>query len=266
MGDSPSSSDYLQVKKRKLTSLNLPNKNSSTHTENKQFKTLYSHDDIHSTRFSIELPDLFHREKYSNRPQNKYTLKDFDDNHTTNIIVQYENQVYQTLVEDYSIIILDRYNALFISGKYEELVAELTEDHVNTLVTNIKKILTSNEVRHTSDRHVFAKILKTYLTNLNIIVNYLRVNGMYNNTMIQLKHLQDSTAELLSNKKKLLQYIQEMSTPDIISTMIASPLLVVREEYVHYHNMYGVPVNLNYDLDKLNDIKTRISENPKCFS
>jgi len=30
--------------------------------------------------------------------------------------------------------------------------------------------------------------------------------------------------------------------------------------------MYGVPVNLNYDLDKLNDIKTRISENPKCFS
>ena len=54
MGESASSSDYLQVKKRKLIGLNKPSRSSSTHTENRQFGTLYSHGE--KERFLVELP------------------------------------------------------------------------------------------------------------------------------------------------------------------------------------------------------------------
>ena len=279
----PSSSDYLQTKKRKLNSLNKPNRNSSAYTENKQAKTLdgeiyfnlqidaisemhcfSSPTQILTTENCNNLPPMYEksvpRTNPSYHPPNEFPSYYPSYNPPASIDL---TPILKILSGNRTVILIESYNQKFMSGKYDELVVELTEENVNKLVTNLKKIIFPFKLS-TKDKASFQKITNTYIDNLNIIVNYLNLNKIYNNTKTQLNTLQESTALILGNKEKLLQYLKERYyASDIISIKIDAPLLVIREEYVRYHSLYGVPENFNYDLDKLNNIKSKLSKYSK---
>ena len=224
----PSSSDYLQAKKRKLSSLNPPNKSSSAYTEYKQTITIFS--EVYFTVFT-----------HCEVQENGYHPPPKID----------PNPIFQNLIQNPTVVLIESYNEKFIAGKYNELAIELSEEHVNTLVTTLKEITLSYEIS-SCDRHAFQKIIYTYIDNLNIIVNYLNLNKLYKN----IKTLQESTALILGNKERLLQYLKDMyNASDIMSLKVDSPLLLIKEEYVQYHRLYGIPENFNYDLDKMNNIK-----------
>lgn len=234
----PSSSDYLQTKKRKLIGLNLPNKSSSAYTQNKQSKTLVS-----EIYFNSQL----------------FVLSQCQVNYSPPVCLD-PNPIFRSLTKNPTVVLIESYNESFISGKYDDLVIELTEEHVNELVTKLKQLALSCDIS-TRDKRAFHKIIHTYIDNLNIIVNYLNLNKLYFHTKSQLNTLQESTALILGNKERLLQYLKDMYySSGIISLKVDSPLLFIKDEYVQYHRLYGIPEQFQYDLDKMNNIKTKLFE------
>jgi hypothetical protein len=216
MYEIPSSSDYLQAKKKKLLNSMQPNKlkiNFPIHTA----------PTVLITNMPLPLPVV--------PQQEKKTGIDLD----------------KILFSNKYIVLLNRYNRKFLSGKYDELTNKLTRKKVNKLIYKINKIVPDNEL-------VAHKIIKIYVVNLNLIVNHLHLNAKFKNTKEHLESLEMSTGEILGNRGKLLQYLNEMSSPSLVSLEITAPLLNIRHEYLEYHRRYGVPENLNYDLGKLNKI------------
>jgi hypothetical protein len=162
--------------------------------------------------------------------------------------------IQKEILSNKSIVLLNSYSEKFMKGKYDELTLVLTIKKVNKLVKHINKIVPESNKIDASERPICLKIIKTYLANLNIIVNYLNLNAINKKTQTRYESLAKSSAEVLSNKEKLLQYLKEMSSPSILPLVVTAPLLHIRHEYAKYHKLYGVPEKMNYDLGKLNKI------------
>lgn len=220
MTEIPSSSEYLQMKKWKLMN--------SIH--------------IHNQSEGCDLfnpPVLSHKEETCKVGHEKIK-KMFD--------------IQKEIFSNKFILLLNRYSEKFVAGKYNELAIILTIKKVNKLVKHINRIVPENKKIKRHDRPICLKIINTYLANLNIIVNYLHLNALFQNTNAHLISLEKAFAEIRGNKSKLLQYLKEMSAPSIMPLAITAPLLHIRHEYNVYHKRYGVPENLNYDLGKLKKI------------
>ena len=227
MTEIPSSSDYLQMKKWKLL-----NKSRIESGIRKHAGNLFS-------------------------PPNEESYNEYvERNH--NYTVQNKNipivDIHKEIFANKLIVLLNRYNEKFIAGKYDELIIKLRIKKVTKLVKRINNIVPGNKNISTRDKPICLRIIKTLLANLNIIVNHLHLHALFKNTKEHLNSLEKSTAEVLGNKGKLLQYLKEMSAPAIMPLVITAPLLHIRHEYIHYHKRYGIPDNLNYDLGKLNKI------------
>lgn len=210
----PSSSDYIQAKKKKLLNLMQTNKKNNNHS------------------FPIHI---------YNPPPLPTVLEKKITTTTTEIDLD------KKLFSNKYILLLNRFNKKILSGKIDELTNILTRKNVNRIVKKINKIVPTTD-------HNIQKIIKLYLVNLNLIVNHLHLNATFKNTKAHLDSLEKSTGEILGNRGKLLQLLKEMSSPAIVSLEITAPLLNIRREYLEYHRKYGVPENLNYDLGKLNKI------------
>jgi len=259
-----SSSDYLSVKKRKLFLLNAPNKSSSEYIQNKQFKiiqTSITKEFEPFERFSIVLPNVplafglkdnhemenHEMEKEKEETENK---KMEDASYIFYNPVYYYPEIYpsetneteyENMFSNKNILFIKKVTVDFIDGKYEILSKTLTVDKVMSITKAITKLSkTKNEVSQ--------QITKTYLENLNIIVDYLNLNKTFKNTTRQLEELEQTIHLLKENDKRT-------NPPELFAVSVDAPLLEMKEEYVEYHRRYGIPEFLNYDLAKLNDIK-----------
>ena len=92
------------------------------------------------------------------------------------------------------------------------------------------------------------------------MVYYIRLSKMNQKTKKQLKKLEDTTAELIGSKEKLLQHLHLLKTHEVLSFNVTSDLLVLRKEYIIYHKLYGIPNRLEYDLGKLEEIRDSLSD------
>jgi len=278
-----SSGDYLSVKKRKLFMHNTPNKSSSAYIENKQFKIIQTNinkDFEVNQRFSITLPNEplafgIHKENDREREfaKNQKEMEEFYRYHYDQVQQQWYHQQenayaygeyiynqnmtehkYQILLSRPIILKINKITVDFIAGEYENLSKMLTADHVLEITKKIMKLKTK------SSNKVMQQIIKTYLENFNIIVDFLNLNKTFENSKRHVTELEKITS-ILKDKQALLEYLKKMNPPELLAVSIDAPYLEIKQEYEEYHRQYGIPEHLNYDLGKLNHIKHHFT----CF-
>ena len=69
-------------------------------------------------------------------------------------------------------------------------------------------------------------------------------------------------SEILRNPDKLNEFLanQNKNAFDLFGVINIMPaLLTIKQEYLEYHNQYGIPPDFIYNFDKLNQIKTQLN-------
>jgi len=112
--------------------------------------------------------------------------------------------IHKEIFSNKIILLLHCYSEKFMMGKYDELAILLTCKKVHKLVKRINEIVPGNKKILKRDRPTCLEIIKVYLANLNIIVNYLHLYAINKNTQLC---FEKSSAELLRNNLALSENI-----------------------------------------------------------
>jgi arsenate reductase-like glutaredoxin family protein len=143
-----------------------------------------------------------------------------------------------------------------IEGNLDDLVKILTKDKVDDIKYRIY-----NSLETVGNKTSIETLIKTYQNILNVLEDSTEQYKTYQITLEQLETAQEK-ASILEDPEKLQEYINTfinsqnsylMELPDITTTSAT-----VKPEYQEYIKLYGVPDNLEFDEDKLYQIKKKI--------
>lgn len=153
---------------------------------------------------------------------------------------------------DYSIVkmIIEFYNTL-IQGNIEELLPSLTLEKMSDYFTQLKDITTPY---NSTTLGFYTKIL--YSIYVSSGIKQSEMDATY------LANRYKSDSEILRNPDKLKEFLdnQNKNIGGLFGVFDIRPaLLTIKQEYLEYNKLYGIPPDFIYDFDKLNQIKIQLN-------
>jgi len=161
------------------------------------------------------------------------------------------------------------FNQLFTSNEFtyinEQMSALInTKDSASTYKINIDDFDTFNFKLYNIKKLIdpsccFYNIIDLYMNIWRLVYfSFNTKNNFYSNIVNSEQWKQDSI--ILHDMELLKKYLSQMtlSLPDVT---VRTNLALIKPQYVIYHNLYGIPEQFEYDVEKMSNIMTDLNIN-----